>query len=402
MQGHPEAPWLWKKHKDAILCGLGLTPMVHEPCLYSGTIEGNWIVFKIQVDNFAIAAPDECTANILLDMIDDKLSIPLKRQGLLDMFNGINVTQTKYYININCHTYIDKFCKKYQATWLNKVPVNKNRPTPLPTDTTWIKKFNAAIGSTDPTKQHKLATKMQIRYKGGMGELIWAMTTCRPDIAFTSVKLSQSNSAPAEHHYHGLKHAIRYLCITRYDGLYFWRAQPCKELPIGPLPVVNSNKQDLLLDSQPTHDACTAVAYGDSDKLVCSATFISNSRVPPLLTKPNFSLLLPYPLPRPNSWLHAPMSDRCVSLSAVYCGTLTFLKRQLLLHTKTTMDVQQWVMHKNPPCKRNILTSSILLSVVGWNANSLSLDALTCLSILPITSPKFYHVFYFIDMLIFF
>jgi hypothetical protein len=95
MQGHPEAPRLWEKHADAILPGLGLTPTVYEPCLYLGTIEGNWNVFKQQVDNFAIATPNEQTTNILLDMIDDKLSIPLKRQGFLDMFNGINTPQTR-------------------------------------------------------------------------------------------------------------------------------------------------------------------------------------------------------------------------------------------------------------------------------------------------------------------
>jgi len=52
---------------------------------------------------------------------------------------------------------------------------------------------------------------MQINYRAGAGEIIWAMTTCRPDIAFTSVKLSQSNSAPHQLHYHGLKHTIKYL-----------------------------------------------------------------------------------------------------------------------------------------------------------------------------------------------
>jgi hypothetical protein len=53
-----------------------------------------------------------------------------------------------------------------------------------------------------------VAARIQIKYKGGVGELKWAMTRCRPDIAFTIVKLFQSNSAPAEHHYHGLKQAI--------------------------------------------------------------------------------------------------------------------------------------------------------------------------------------------------
>ena len=78
MQGHPELPRLWEKHADAILRELGLTPTVHEPCLYSGKIDGKRVIFKCQVDNFAIAAPDKQTADILLDMIDDKLKIPLK------------------------------------------------------------------------------------------------------------------------------------------------------------------------------------------------------------------------------------------------------------------------------------------------------------------------------------
>jgi hypothetical protein len=85
MQGHPESPCLWEKHPDAILCKIGLIPMVHEPCLYSGIINGKQIIFKRQVDDFTIASPDERTANILLDMINDELSIPMKRQGYLDM-----------------------------------------------------------------------------------------------------------------------------------------------------------------------------------------------------------------------------------------------------------------------------------------------------------------------------
>jgi hypothetical protein len=273
MQGHPESPRLWEKHADAILLqGLGLTPTTHEPCLYSGTVAGKRIIFKRQVDNFAIATADEKTADILLDLIDDKLSIPLKRQGLLNMFNGINVTQTQDYIKLDCHTYVDKFCKKYQHTWLHKVPLTENRPTPLPTNPSWIKKFNAAVGPSDLKEQQQLAAKMEIKYKGGVSELIWAMTTCRPDILFTSIKLSQSNTAPAEHHYHGLKHAIRYIHITRHDGIYFWRTRARDELPAGPLPTVNSNIKDLLLDGRPQHDANIAVAYSDSDWATCVKT----------------------------------------------------------------------------------------------------------------------------------
>jgi hypothetical protein len=72
-----------------------------------------------QVDDFAIAAPDQHTADILIDMLDDKLTMPIKCQGLLDMLNGVDVVQTRHYIKIDCHTYTDKFCAKYLDLWLN-------------------------------------------------------------------------------------------------------------------------------------------------------------------------------------------------------------------------------------------------------------------------------------------
>jgi hypothetical protein len=272
MQGHPESPRLWEKHADAILRDIGLVPTVHEPCLYSGIIDGKRIIFKRQVDDFAIAAPDERTANILLDMIDDKLSIPMKRQGFLDMYNGIDVLQTRDYIKISCKTFIDKISDKYLSTWMQNFTSTENRPTPLPTDPTWYKKFNSAIGDPDPQTQAKLAKKMQLTYRSGVGELIWAMTTTRPDLAYTSVKLSQANSAPDEHHYHGVKHALKYLYSTRDDGIYFWRTGARNEFKEGPLPQINSNKQDLLLADRPEHDANIVHAYADSDWATCVKT----------------------------------------------------------------------------------------------------------------------------------
>ena len=62
---------------------------------------------------------------------------------------------------------------------------------------------------------------MQLNYRLGAGELIWAMMTCRPDLTYASVKLSQSDSCPDEIHFHGLKHALKFLYASRDDGLYF-------------------------------------------------------------------------------------------------------------------------------------------------------------------------------------
>jgi hypothetical protein len=89
MQGHPESPRLWEKHTNKIHRYIGLTPTIHEPCLYSGLVNSQGILFLQQVDNFAIACSHVSTANKLLDILDNKLTIPLKRMGLLDLSSEI-------------------------------------------------------------------------------------------------------------------------------------------------------------------------------------------------------------------------------------------------------------------------------------------------------------------------
>ncbi len=98
--------------------------------------EGKRVIFKRQVDDFAIASPDELTANILLDMIDDKLTILMKHQGYLDMYNGIDVMQTRDYIEISCKSIIMKICEKYLISWMQNYTSTDDCPTLLPTDPT--------------------------------------------------------------------------------------------------------------------------------------------------------------------------------------------------------------------------------------------------------------------------
>jgi hypothetical protein len=69
-----------------------------------------------QVDNFAVAAPNAKTSNMLMDLIDEKLSIPIKRQGYLDMYNGMDIYQTRHYIKLIVKTFIGKVFKQHIAT----------------------------------------------------------------------------------------------------------------------------------------------------------------------------------------------------------------------------------------------------------------------------------------------
>jgi hypothetical protein len=207
-----------------------------------------------------------------MDLINDELKIPIKGQGYLDMYNGVNVLQTHYYIKISVSTFISEVFEPYLSTWMKSSYPMPAHSTPLPSDAKWLKKFNETTGDADTNVQAQLAKSMQLTYRSGVGKLIWAMTTCRPNLGYTSVKLSQSNSCPHEIHYHGLKHALKFLYHTRDDGLYFWRPSPCMELPEGPPPPIRSNQQDILLDDRPQFNPLIAHAYANSDWATCVKT----------------------------------------------------------------------------------------------------------------------------------
>lgn len=59
LQGHPESPCLWAQMIDKIIQQeVNLTPTTHEPCLYSGYVDGHKVLFLKQVDDFVVACAD--------------------------------------------------------------------------------------------------------------------------------------------------------------------------------------------------------------------------------------------------------------------------------------------------------------------------------------------------------
>ena len=270
MQGHPEAPRLWERHIDKILRSIGLVPTIHEPCLYSGVITGKRVLLLRQVNDFATASSDAATCDKVLDLIDAHLKIPLKRLGLVDMYNGVNVEQTRHYVKISCESYIDKMCDKHLNSWMKAFVVPPRNPTPLPTTSGFMKSFLVAEGS--PDTQVELEKRMQISYRSGVGELIYALVTCRPDISHAVVRCAQNCICPHEVHYHAVKHVIKYLFLTKSEGLYFWRETPNDNLPDIAPPVLSSTAHDLLMDGRPQHSSTSLHGYVDSDWATCPKT----------------------------------------------------------------------------------------------------------------------------------
>jgi len=161
LQGHPESPRLWEQHIRKILTGkLGYQSMHHERCLYQAVLYGHWTMLLRQVDDFAFAVKTETIGRNIVNDIDQQLRIRIKYLGVLKMFNGMDITQTKYYIKLHCTSYITRIIQQHQWT----EPSTKLYPIPYPADNTYTKLLDTAIPPDTITEQQNLSHQYKMHY----------------------------------------------------------------------------------------------------------------------------------------------------------------------------------------------------------------------------------------------
>jgi len=268
-QGHPEAPRLWERHIDSILQDhINLKPTHHEPCLYSGTVQGAYVLLLRQVDDFAAAVPNETIGKALINNIDQHMRIRIKYQGQLTMFNGMDIVQTRHYIKIHCGTYLRKALGNHSYLVANAK--SKTYPIPYPADHAFTTKLDTAVPPETEAAQRQLSQQMNINYRQVIGLWIWPMIKCRPDISFHISKLSQSLANPALEHYEALKLVSQYLAMTIEEGLYYWRDEPRMDLPEGPIPTTYPDQYKFNLDFTALEHLLYALS--DSDWASCRKT----------------------------------------------------------------------------------------------------------------------------------
>jgi dUTP pyrophosphatase len=260
IQGHPESPRLWEKHIDGILKALGLTPATHEPCLYSGFYTGERVLFLRQVDDFAVASTNKSTAESLITAINDQMRIEVKHLGILDRFNGLDILQSRHFVKITCEKYLKKMVKGHHDILKDKnIPQN---PVPLPADSNYIRNLETAKVPTTLPEKLKLKERMGVNYRQIIGEIIFPMMKCRPEIAPHAIKLSQYMENPAEAHYQALLDILGFLANTIDDGIYYWRTSPRMDLPPHPLPSLHPDNY-MMQDNTPNNK--DLYGYVDSD-----------------------------------------------------------------------------------------------------------------------------------------
>ncbi len=125
-------------------------------------------------------------------------------------------------------------------------------------------------GPDTEREQKALSLCMNMHYHQAIGLLIWPMVKYRPDYSFHITKLSQVLAKSAQLHYEALRSIASYLAQTPTDGLYYWRKEPCMDLPCDPLP--QSHPDNHIFTTDLTDSIDTLVGFAGADWASCHRT----------------------------------------------------------------------------------------------------------------------------------
>ena len=178
--------------------------------------------------------PTVSTSIIVYVSLDSNLLVPLKHQGHLTHYNGLDVVLTCDYITPHCGTYVRKI-----LGWSDMNPTN----LPMSPDNEHVRSLDTAVLPATTTG-HDALESANFRYSGAIDELIWAMITCRPELSFPVVKLSQFSINPPLVHYLAVEKVFKFLSATLEYGLTYWQTTPHSNLPFLQPPAMLTNPAD--------------------------------------------------------------------------------------------------------------------------------------------------------------
>ena len=252
-QGHPLSGEQWMQMIDDILVNkLGFTTTTHDRCIYKQITKSGETIFLLrQVDDILIATNNQAIAESITKRTGEHVKfkheqeLPITFMGIVEDYNGCDVSQFKDSILLSSKSYIERMLKTHgwERESPNAKPTCKDGETdghlvsPLPADC--LSKLFNEIGPEEGTIEHAILEKKQgFEYRVLLGELMYSMATSRPDIAYAATTMSKFSSNPSEYHYKLLKGVAKYLRITKSWGIKFTRP---KDKQLSHLP--NSNYQ---------------------------------------------------------------------------------------------------------------------------------------------------------------
>jgi hypothetical protein len=164
-----------------------------------------------QVDDLAIGCSNAASIRKLVAIICDEDKIDLRDEGILDSFNGVDVKQTRSYIQITCESYIDKFLEHYgwSAAACRESGEKPIEPLALSTIPQLFLDYDANTNADATTLNgHEIVAGFP--YRSMLGAIIYVYVVARIDIGFAVTLLARFSDHPVKIHFDSLRRLARY------------------------------------------------------------------------------------------------------------------------------------------------------------------------------------------------
>lgn len=206
-QGLKQSGRVWNQHQHKCLLEQGFMQCEVAPCIYIKEIDEGYILCGIFVDDilFINVSEDVDALGKVVRLLSKHYEI--KYDDKLDKFLGAEFEEKEEGIYMHLNQYIGDMMAKYG------IDDDETEATPESTE--------ASDKKADFDGEALLLRTDKKIYQGITGALMFAMTTCRPDLAHAVNMLARRMSCPRAHDMKAARRVLRYLNGTRRLGLLF-------------------------------------------------------------------------------------------------------------------------------------------------------------------------------------
>ena len=201
LYGLKQSGRLWNNKIHEFLVKENFVQSQADHCLYTKSVDGNFIYVLIWVDDILIASNTMCLLNELKSNLNKKFE--MTDLGLITWFLGISFIHHTDCIEINQKLYIQKLLQRFSMDdcYTKNVPCDSSFKDEISMDSNEL---------ADPSLYREL-----------VGSLIYLQTCTRPDLSYTVTKLAQFMSRPTKAQFNAAKNVFKYLKATIDYSLKF-------------------------------------------------------------------------------------------------------------------------------------------------------------------------------------
>ena len=195
LYGLAQSPVLWYDTIDAALLGIGFTPTLSDPCVYTHGSDDTFAILTLHVDDILITGRSEEVVKRLKKALMDRFA--MTDMGEVSLILGMAVTR-----DYDAGT-LTITQKDYVKNILERFGMLNSNPGHTPG-------YGPELSNEQPGEKLLSATAVKL-YQATVGSVLYSAQVTRYDICYAVNQLTRACSKPAAIHLTAAQHLLRYL-----------------------------------------------------------------------------------------------------------------------------------------------------------------------------------------------